>query len=203
MSATDFVIDDDVFIVVENTHFGTACNKFARVLIKIVLEHFKSWDYDNTEKIRVVLPGYHSMFKARIGCDKLCEFPLHELLYGKLKIGKDGSTTFRSRMSDEQFWMYNWGYRYSPFRIVQKFLKYNCNLYLVDHSTSDDEPCLFLQKTVVSFSSASHKSTWHNGHIIPCLTDADFKFVPKRKEYLMERIDDLNRDFVNNVLMHF
>lgn len=173
----------------EMTFFGFACVKFAQFLLNKTLTSFDKWEYDTKDYIRVFFPKYFDMFYVSFTDGTTREYQIHKMLYGPLKVDKDGRTSFQSRICDETFWMKQWGHKYSPFRVVQEYLKRTCNLYLVDHTTKGDTPFIFLHK-FAPFGDNVPKFTWHNGNNVPCLTDEDFTFVPGDKTSMIVRVDD-------------
>ena len=168
-----------------STSFGRACVVFAAKLFKQV---FKAVSKDDPKSncYHVFFDKYDDLFKidampqdAEVASG-LVEFKIHELLYGPL-FNLDGKEDFCTRFDDPKFWKNQWGFNFSPFRVVQKLLKDN-GLYFVDHTHKGNIPFLYLYRQLPARDVVKNKP-WHNYYIIPELNKKDFacNLLPHRE----------------------
>ena len=169
-----------------STSFGRACVVFAAKLFKQV---FKAVSKDpKSNCYHVFSDKYDDLFKidampqdAKVAVtSELVEFKIHELLYGPL-FNLDGKEDFCTRFDDPKFWKNQWGFNFSPFRVVQKLLKDN-GLYFVDHTFKGNIPFLYLYRQLPARDVVKNKP-WHNNYIIPELNKKDFagNLLPHRE----------------------
>ena len=168
-----------------STSFGRACVVFAAKLFKQV---FKAVSKDDPKSncYHVFFDKYDDLFRidtmpqdAEVASG-LVEFKIHELLYGPL-FNLDGKEDFCTRFDDPKFWKNQWGFNFSPFRVVQKLLKDN-GLYFVDHTFKGNIPFLYLYRQLPAHDVVKNKP-WHNNYIIPELNKKDFagNLLPHRE----------------------
>ena len=158
-----------------STSFGRACVLFTAELLKQVLKAVskdpKSICY------HVFLRKYDENFQIDakpqdvVVTSGFVKFQIHELLYGPL-LNLDGKADFCTRFDDPKLWKNQWGFNFSPFRVVQKLLKDN-GLYLVDHTYNGNIPFIYLYRQLPARDVVKNKP-WHNNYSIPELNKKDF-----------------------------
>ena len=158
------------------TIFGRACIVFTAKLFKQVFTAVTKRD-PKSNFYQVFLDKYDYLFKidtmpqyVDVAPDHV-KFQIHELLYGPL-FNLDGKEDFCTRFDDLKFWKNQWGFKFSPFRVVQKLLKDN-GLYFVDHTFKGNIPFLYLYRQLPARDVVKHKP-WHNNYTIPELSKKDF-----------------------------
>ncbi len=125
------------------TYFGQAACIAAMDLIGRVNKAITNWDnkYDYT---RVIVPEYFDTVNitSNDGIEK--KYHYHKFLYGIVKKVNE-KEDFNQRINDEAFWKTQWGFEYSPFRIVQKLLKEQ-GIYMVDHTFKGKTPFIYIYR---------------------------------------------------------
>ena len=155
---------------IKMTFFGQASYYIAFDLMTRVNSAISSWNptHDYT---RVILPNYFDTVTITLSNGTEKKYHYHKLMYGPMKTIR-GKDEFKSRTDDEAFWLSQWGFEYSPFRVVQKILK-DHGLYLVDHTFSGQVPFVYIYKYLPP-RGVIKTIPWHGYHNIPNLNEADF-----------------------------
>ena len=159
-----------------STSFGRACIIFTAKLFKQVFKAVSKND-PKSDCYQVFFNKYDDLFRidtmpqdADMASDHV-KFQIHELLYGPL-FNLDGKEDFCTRFDDPKFWKNQWGFNFSPFRVVQKLLK-DKGLYFVDHTHKGNIPFLYLYRQLPA-RDVVKKKPWHNNYTIPELNKKDF-----------------------------
>jgi hypothetical protein len=159
-----------------STSFGRACVVFAAKLFKQVFKAVTK-DVPKSNCYQVFFNKYDDCFQIDAKpqdaetTSGLVKFQIHELLYGPL-FNLDGKEDFCTRFDDPKFWKNQWGFNFSPFRVVQKLLK-DRGLYFVDHTHKGNTPFLYLYRQLPA-RDVVKKKPWHNNYTIPELNKKDF-----------------------------
>lgn len=199
------------------TPFGRLCFAVLYHLIKSFIHNKKNYTFEvqsgiKTEfKLDLYKPSYilnyadNIMYKAEFKDgeyeDKVLETInsfkcfYHELFYGKML-----NSDFNQRDNSPEFWLKNWKYSCSPFRIAQIILK-QFNFYLVDNTVSDEkfDICVYLELPKLN----NNLNVFHKNYLIPNVTKKDIEFRFKNilfQDRIINKFLKFSSFFLSNIL---